>query len=82
MDQTEFGMPSREYYLKDRNGTTLLAYETMLIDLAVALGADEGTAEQDAKDIVDFERELAKVESIFFADSYICCSTSAFQLQI
>ena len=65
MDQTEFGMPSREYYLKERNDTTILAYETMLVDLALALGADKGTAQQDAKDIVDLERDLAKVEVHF-----------------
>ena len=65
MDQTEFGMPSREYYLKERNDTTILAYETMLVDLALALGADKGTAQQDAKAIVDLERDLAKVKTHF-----------------
>ena len=54
-------MPSRDYFLKARNDSTLMAYQKMIVDLAVAFGADPDTAEQDAKDFVDFEIELANV---------------------
>ena len=39
----------------------LLAYEKMVKEIAVALGADPAVAEQDAKELVDFEIELANV---------------------
>ena len=61
MDQTSFGMPSREYYLSERNDTTLMAYQKKIAEIAIAFGADKQNAEQDAEDVVDFERELAKV---------------------
>ena len=54
-------MPSRDYFLKGRNNTMLLAYEKMVKEIAVALGADPAVAEQDAKELVDFEIELANV---------------------
>lgn len=61
IDQTSLGMPSRDYFLKARNDSTLLAYQKMIKDLAVAFGADPDTAEQDVKDFVDFEIELANI---------------------
>lgn len=61
IDQTSLGMPSRDYYLKGRNDSMLLAYQKMKKDLAIAFGADPDTAEQDAKDLVDFEIELANI---------------------
>ncbi|KAH3821495.1 hypothetical protein DPMN_123259 [Dreissena polymorpha] len=38
VDQPNLGMPSRDYYLKERNATDLMAYQTMLEEIAVALG--------------------------------------------
>ena len=64
IDQTSLGMPSRDYFLKGRNDTTLLAYQKMVNDIYVALGADPAVAKQDAKDLVDFEIELANVSMI------------------
>jgi len=61
VDQPDLGMPSRDYYLKGRNDTTLLAYETKLREIMVALGVEEATARQDAVDIVDMEIQLANV---------------------
>ena len=61
MDQPSLGMPSKDYYLKERNDTVLMAYQTMITDMAIAFGADKATAETDAKDMVDLERELANV---------------------
>ena len=54
-------MPTRYYYLTARNNSRLMAYQKMQTDIAVALGADRQTAEQDSKDMVDFEVDLAKV---------------------
>jgi predicted metalloendopeptidase len=56
-------MPSRDYYLKGRDDKTLMAYQTMIQESAVAFGADETTAANDAKDIVDMEIELANVRT-------------------
>jgi len=64
VDQPDLGMPSRDYYLKGRNDTTLLAYETKLREIMVALGVEEATARQDAVDIVDMEIQLANVRWI------------------
>ncbi|GFO06513.1 endothelin-converting enzyme 1 [Plakobranchus ocellatus] len=52
----------REYYLRPRNDSVLMALETYLRDLAVELGADHAVAAQDAKDVVNLEIELAKEE--------------------
>ena len=54
-------MLSRDYYLKGRNDTKLMAYEKMQSEIAIAFGADRATAEEDAKNMVDFEIELANV---------------------
>ena len=64
MNQPLLGMPNRDYYVKERNDTTLMAYQKMIKDIAVALGADDVTAEQDAKDMVDLEVDLANVRII------------------
>ena len=61
MDQPDLGMPSRDSYLKPRNDTMLMAYRTMLEEMIGAFGADPAVAKQDAKEIVDFEIELANV---------------------
>ena len=61
IDQTSLGMPSRDYYLKGRNNTMLMAYQKMRTEIAVAFGADRDTAEEDTKNMVDFEIELANV---------------------
>ena len=54
-------MPSRDYYLKERNNTMLMAYQKMRAEIAIAFGADRATAEEDAKNMVDFEIDLANV---------------------
>ncbi|XP_052285288.1 membrane metallo-endopeptidase-like 1 [Dreissena polymorpha] len=59
VDQPGLGMPSRDYYLKERNATDLMAYQTMLEEIAVALGADQGRASLAAKQVVDLEIDLA-----------------------
>ncbi|XP_053379958.1 neprilysin-like [Mercenaria mercenaria] len=61
IDQPYLGMPSRDYYLNGRNDETLMAYQTMIEESAVAFGADPITALNDAKDMVDMEIELANI---------------------
>ncbi|XP_053403714.1 membrane metallo-endopeptidase-like 1 isoform X2 [Mercenaria mercenaria] len=61
IDQASLGMPSREYYLKDRYDKILMAYQTLLEESYVAFGADPTTAENDAKDVVDMEIEVANI---------------------
>lgn len=58
-------MPNREYYLKGRNDKTLLAYEQFATEMAVMFGANEATAKNDMKDMVDFEIKLANVRFKF-----------------
>ncbi|XP_076451830.1 neprilysin-2-like isoform X2 [Babylonia areolata] len=52
---------SREAYVKKRNGKELQAYQTMLQKMLVELGADQEDAKTDAKDVVDFEVQLANI---------------------
>lgn len=61
IDQTSLGMPSRDYYLRGRNDSTLLAYQKMMTNIAIAFGADPATAETDAGELMDFEIELANI---------------------
>ena len=58
-------MPSRDYYLKARNNSMLMAYQKSRAEIAIAFGADRNTAERDAKDMVDFEIDLANVRNDF-----------------
>ena len=61
MTQTGVFLPSREFYLGDRNSSTLLLYERQYVDVMKALGANVTTAVRDAVDIVDFEILVANV---------------------
>ena len=62
LDQPEsLGLPSREYYLKQRNDSIILAYERFAVDVATLLGADAAEAQSQMKDMVDFEIKLANV---------------------
>ena len=54
-------MPDREYYLRGRDDVSIMAYQTMIRDIATAFGADPITASNDAKFIVDMEIQLANV---------------------
>lgn len=59
IDQPQLGLPDREYFLRGRNDRKLLAYEKYAREMAVIFGADESTASNDMKDVVDFEIEIA-----------------------
>ncbi|KAK2179422.1 hypothetical protein NP493_491g01000 [Ridgeia piscesae] len=61
LDQTQLGMPGREYFLKERNAKPLMAYETFATDVAGMLGADAVTAKVNMKEMIDFEIRLANI---------------------
>lgn len=62
IDQTNLGLPSREYYLDDANWKYLESYKIFLISVAHILGTNLEKATEDANDVINFEIELAKVE--------------------
>ncbi|CAG2250687.1 MMEL1 [Mytilus edulis] len=61
IDQADFGMPGRKYYLKERNDTMIMAYETLGKSIAIKLGADPDVAANDMESVVDLEIDLAKI---------------------
>ncbi|ESO88295.1 hypothetical protein LOTGIDRAFT_165736 [Lottia gigantea] len=61
LDQPSLGMPGQKYYFKERNDTMIMAYENLAVQVATMLGADKTVAEQDMKDMVDFEILIANI---------------------
>ena len=61
MDQTQLGMPSRDYFLKGRNERQVMAYQNFAIQVAEALGANPTTARDEMTQMVDFEIQIANV---------------------
>ncbi|CAC5418805.1 MMEL1 [Mytilus coruscus] len=61
IDQADFGMPGRKYYLKERNDTMIMAYETLGKSIAIELGADPDVAAKDMEKVVDLEIDLANI---------------------
>ena len=66
LDQTQLGMPSRDYYLKGRTDRTLQTYQDFAISVAIALGADETRARKEIVEMVDFEITLANVSKLVY----------------
>ena len=66
-------LPSREYYLKGSSKTDLVAYHNYMTKIAMILGADPATVQEDMQEVLDFEIQLANVgfcsSSFFF---YFC----------
>ncbi|XP_025081161.1 neprilysin-4-like [Pomacea canaliculata] len=58
--QTDLILPSRDMYLGERNSKAMTLLEILYGEVLKALDADATTAAQDAKDVVDFEIQLAK----------------------
>ena len=54
-------MPSREYYLQDRNTRALQGYKQFAVSVATLLGAPADRAQQDMEKMVEFERTVANV---------------------
>ncbi|XP_076315329.1 neprilysin-1-like isoform X2 [Tachypleus tridentatus] len=59
LDQMPFGLPSREYYLKDSSERERKAYHKLMVEVAVLLGAEEEYAKQEMEDVLNFEIRLA-----------------------
>ena len=57
-------MPDRSYYLDDRYTVKLQAYKTLMMKVAIYLGAEQEQAIKDVQDIIDFEIELANVSFV------------------
>lgn len=62
-DQTSLGLPTRDYFLHESNTVYLEAYITFMEKVMVALGAEREVASQTAREVADFEVELAKITS-------------------
>ncbi|KAJ4440179.1 hypothetical protein ANN_08317 [Periplaneta americana] len=59
-DQTNLGLPTRDYFLQPSNMVYLDAYKNYLIKIATLLGAPLENATQQAEEIITFEKRLAK----------------------
>lgn len=60
-DQTSFGLPSREYFLKEGVNKEKDAYLQLMVDIAELLGAERDYALEQMAKVVEFETELANV---------------------
>lgn len=65
LDQFNLGLPHRRYYLEPDFRKEFNAYKTFIKDIAMYLGADSQTAEQDVDDIMEFETYMANVSFTF-----------------
>ncbi|GBM20164.1 Neprilysin-1 [Araneus ventricosus] len=59
LDQMSFGLPSREYFLKDSSERERKAYLKLMVEVAILFGADREMAEMDMTDVLDLEIRLA-----------------------
>jgi len=78
LDQPQFGMPSRDYFLKSRDDRALMAYESYATAVATSLGANPVTALRDMHDMVDFEILLANVWIINYPEYELLISSCMF----
>ncbi|XP_053381841.1 neprilysin-like [Mercenaria mercenaria] len=63
-DQQDFGMPNRNYYLNSddpRFAKMVEAYIVMARDIAIEFGADPETADNETREFVKLETEIAKI---------------------
>lgn len=61
MDEPALGMPSREYYLHDRDSVDVKAYLKYMCDIAVLMGANPNTIEAEMQQVLQFETHIANV---------------------
>ncbi|XP_042900690.1 neprilysin-1 isoform X2 [Parasteatoda tepidariorum] len=59
LDQMSFGLPSREYFLKDSSEKERKAYLKLMVEVAILFGADREIAEMDMTDVLDLEIRFA-----------------------
>lgn len=71
VDQGSLGLPNRKYLLKGMNDSTVSAYYDTMVDMALALGAqNKSRVQQEMMDVIHFETKLANVNT--FSISSLC----------
>lgn len=63
-----FGLPSRDYYLKDNSINDLEAYHKYMTNIAILLGANATTAGDELSKVVEFEKLLANVSILLLVN--------------
>ncbi|KAH8409250.1 hypothetical protein KR009_011232, partial [Drosophila setifemur] len=61
MDQLQYALPSRDYYLKESSGGDRKAYHRYMTQVSLLLGADPATAADELEQVVLFETQLVNV---------------------
>ncbi|XP_016962687.1 neprilysin-1 [Drosophila biarmipes] len=61
MDQLQYALPSRDYYLKESSANDRRAYHRYMTQVALLLGADPATAADELEKVVLFETQLVNV---------------------
>ena len=69
LDQPDFGMPGRKYYLNGLNDPMVQAYKELAQSVARAFEGDPGTVERDMEDVVKLEIDLANVWKLYMLQS-------------
>ncbi|GFT82831.1 neprilysin-1 [Nephila pilipes] len=63
LDQMTFGLPSREYFLKESSDRERKAYLKLMVEVAILFGAEREVAEIDMTDVLDLEIRLANAST-------------------
>ncbi|KAH8362537.1 hypothetical protein KR084_013065 [Drosophila pseudotakahashii] len=61
MDQLQYALPSRDYYLKESSANDRRAYHRYMTQVSLLLGADPATAADELEKVVLFETQLVNV---------------------
>ncbi|XP_017870344.1 PREDICTED: neprilysin-2 isoform X2 [Drosophila arizonae] len=61
MDQLQYALPSRDYYLKPNSENDRQAYHKYMTQISLLLGADPATAADELREVIQFETELVNV---------------------
>lgn len=64
---------NRESSLEGFDNPLVAAYYDYAVELAVLLGADKDTAITELREVVEFEKEIAKVSIINFISTLLSC---------
>ncbi|XP_053378992.1 neprilysin-like [Mercenaria mercenaria] len=61
MDQPEFGLPGRLYYLLDSLSSMREAYINLAVSVAKLFGADGDVADKEMREVLDLETDIANI---------------------
>jgi membrane metallo-endopeptidase-like protein 1 len=64
-----FGLPSREYFLKDGSLKEREAYLRLMVDITALLGANKTYAIEEMSKVLLFETQLANVRTLHFLEN-------------